>query len=57
MPCKKIFTNEQSLFHHKKGKKHIKVVNKLSQQIADINNTEFESVRDEFKDEAKEIKI
>lgn len=57
MPCKKIFTNEQSLFHHKKGKKHIKVVNKLSQLSADINNTEFESVKDEFKDEAREVKI
>lgn len=57
MPCKKIFTNEQSLFHHKKGKKHIKVVNKLSQNVASIPQAEFDSVKDDFKDEAKEMKL
>lgn len=56
-PCKKMFTNEQSLFHHKKGKKHIKVVNKMSQGVASIPQTEFDQMKDEFKDQAREAKI
>jgi len=57
LPCKKIFTNEQSLFHHKKGKKHIKMVNKLSQKVASLPSSEFERVKEDFKDEAREMKI
>lgn len=56
-PCKKIFTNEQSLFHHKKGKKHIKVVNKLSQGVLSIPQGNFSEIRHEFKDENRELKL
>jgi splicing factor 3A subunit 3 len=57
MPCKKIFTNEQTLFHHKKGKKHIKMVNKLSIGAASIPASEFDNVKDQFVDQEKEMKL
>ena len=53
----KIFTNEQSLFHHKKGKKHIKVINKLSQGVLSIPQGNFSDIRHEFKDEGRELKL
>lgn len=57
MPCKKIFLNENSLFHHKKGKKHIKIVNKIAQGSQALQNADFNEVKDEFKDQAKEMKL
>ena len=57
MPCKKIFTNEQTLFHHKRGRKHIKMVNKMSSGAASIPASEIESVKDQFVDEEKEMEL
>lgn len=53
IPCKKFFSNEMSLFYHKKGKKHIKVINKLTEGALSMPQNDTS----EFKDEKKELKI
>ncbi len=37
IPCEKKFANEHVFEHHKKGKNHIKEVNKMADKIEDIN--------------------
>ena len=53
IPCRKYFTNEQSLFHHKKGKKHNKIINKLDEKSLPM----MKSAMNDFKDEQREEKI
>ena len=43
IPCKKLFTNEQVMDSHKKGKNHIKKVNQIANTM---NNLELFEVKD-----------
>jgi len=45
------------LFHHKKGKKHIKVINKMSQEVLSLPQGEFSDIKEEFMDKKKESKL
>jgi hypothetical protein len=46
--CKKTFDNENVFHHHKKGKKHIKSINKLNKQKISGDLTLFEEKPSEF---------
>lgn len=45
------------MFHHKKGKKHIKVINKMSQEVLSLPQGEFSDIKEEFMDKKKESKL
>lgn len=55
IPCNKKFANESVLEYHKKGKSHLKNIDKFNQQNTNLENLDIQKRLEEYDDKEEEI--